>query len=213
MQRKSRWMAICVAAGLCAGVAGATTIDTGTDWQNWEIVAGSRAEVDTLPTSSPWTTSEGFVFSTPDNNVINMPVSLGTTKSGLTTNDGEIDIATPAGGETAMLLDVGLWNGSWVIATGTVDVEIDGQTFSSVPYGSFWFSSSAPISSVAVLSSTAGDQPFVHALSYAISSLPPDVGTGTTNPSPIPEPAPILLVSAGGLILFGTRRRWFRPRA
>lgn len=213
MQRKSRWMAICLAAGLCAGVAGATTIDTGTDATQWEYLSGSKTDVDTLPTSSPWTTSEGFVFSTPDNNVSNMPVSLGATKSGLTTGDGELDIATPAGGETAMLLAVGLWNGSWVIATGTVDIEIDGQTFSSVPSGSFWFSSSAPITSVAVLSSTAGDQPFIHAFSYAVSSLPPDTGTGTTNPSPIPEPAPILLVTAGGLILFGARRRWFRPRA
>ncbi|MGH9440393.1 MAG: PEP-CTERM sorting domain-containing protein [Terriglobia bacterium] len=210
MQQKTRWTAICLAAGLCAGMAGATTIDTGTDWHTWEITAGSKKDVNALPTGRPWTTSEGFVFSTPDNNVSNMPF-FGS-QSGLTTGDGEIDVAPPAGAQTAMLLNLGVWNGNYVVGAATVDVKIDGQTFPSVPSGDFWFSSSAPITSVAVLSSTAGDEPFIHAISYAVSSLPQDTGTGG-NTSPIPEPATFLLVAAGGLIFLGARRRWFRRQA
>ncbi|MGH9440379.1 MAG: PEP-CTERM sorting domain-containing protein [Terriglobia bacterium] len=205
MQQKTRWMAICLAAGLCAGVAGATTIDTGADPSQWEIVPNTSQDL-TLPASSPWTTTEGFSFTAPNSAV--RQTGLTGNNSGLTTNGAKLEITMPNGGETAILLNIGLFAGYYVDGNNTVNIELsDGEQFSSAGNYNpiFWFSSVTPITSVTLSSSKSGETPFVRALSFATSSL-------TTSPSPIPEPATFLLVSAGGLIFFGARR-WFRRQA
>jgi hypothetical protein len=210
MKQKSKYVAICLAAGLWSWPAGATTITSLNTGYTWTGEINSGSEVDpALPTGSPWTTG-GFTFTNPNGNVSIMP-NVGSGSSGLTTNHGEIDIAAPAGGETAILLNLGVWDGSSTLLHGnTLNINLsDGETFSSVPYGIFWFSSSTPITSVTVLSSTSGDDPFIHGLAYGVSSIPPDGPSG----SPAPEAATILLASSGALILFGTRRRWLRREA
>lgn len=212
MQQKTRWMAICLAVGLCTGPAGATTITSLQSGQTWSgnIVAGSEVDP-SLTNSSPWNTG-GFVFSSPNGNV--SYAAIGGSTYGLTTNGGEIDIATPSGGETALLLNFGIYNTNYNGRDYGASLALalsDGETFTS-GNGIFWFSSSAPITSLKVTSSkSAGDEPFVLQLAYAASNLPSDTGNpGGT--SPVPEPATILLVSGGALVLFGfgARHRWFR---
>lgn len=209
MQQKTRWMAICLAVGLCTGPVGATMITSLQSGQTWSgnIVAGSEVDP-SLTNSSPWNNG-GFVFNSPNGNISYS--SIGGTTVGLTTNGGEIDIATPAGGESAMYLSFGIYNtsGNFPDHGGSLTVVLSDSESFAVGYGPFWFSNSARITSVKVSSTNTSDEPFVLQLAYATSSLPPDNGNpGGT--SPIPEPATILLASAGALILFGARRRWFR---
>ncbi|HEX7361589.1 MAG TPA: PEP-CTERM sorting domain-containing protein [Bryobacteraceae bacterium] len=212
MQQKTRWIAICLAAGLCAGVAGATTIDTGTDNASWlTAISGTQTDT-TLPTSSPWTTTDGFSFTAPNSTV--RQTGLTGSNSGLTTNGAKLEITMPNGGETAILLNLGLFAGYYVDRSNTVNIELsDGEQFSSAGNFNpiFWFSSSGPITSITISSDIPNEQPFIASLSYATSILATS-GTGGTT-SPIPEPATFLLVAAGGLIFLGARRRWFRHQA
>lgn len=211
MQQKTRWMAICLLAGLCTGPVGATMITSLQTGQTWagNIVAGSEVDL-SLTNSSPWNNG-GFVFSSPNNDIRAQNIIL----HGITPTPGvapltstEMTIAMPSGGETAVYLSLYNLNGS-SNGGGTLNLMLSNGTSISGYGPDFWFSSSDPVTSLTL---SANNQPFLAQISYATSIL----AAGSSNPggtSPVPEPATFLLVSGGALILFGAGRRWFRRDA
>ena len=122
--------------------------------------------------------------------------------------DGSITLALPSGGETALFMGLGD-----TMTSATLSLELilsDGSTATYTPtvsVGTFGFSSSLPITSV-VLSTTSGD-PVFYNLYYATSSLPPTAGgTGSggsgsgSDPASVPEASTSLLAGGGLLLLF-----------
>jgi hypothetical protein len=212
MKHKLKGLALCLAAGLCALPAPATTITSLTSGATWSgnIVSGTEADIATLPNPCPGTCSvSGFTLTAPDNRLTIMP-NIGSGSSGITTDDGEIDIAAPGSGETAMILSLGVWDGNSSLLHGaTLNVKLsDGEVFSSIPYGTFWFSSTNVITSLSVLATSPANEPFVHWFGSATSSFSPG---NQSNPTPASEASTILLVS-GGLSLFGARKRLYRTK-
>lgn len=211
MQRKNRWMAICLAAGLCGGTAAATTI-TGTDNASWTnaIVASTQQSL-TLGSCGVPCALGGFTF-TATGDVYYSNITYGHLIYGLLTHTTShtmtVTMASP--GETAVYLNLFNYNAGY---SGGGDIEIDlaNQTFTTLSGNVFWFASSDPITSFTI---TSNNQPFIAQLDYAESiAAASGSGSGTGSPSPVPEPATILLVSGGALIFFGARRRWFRREA
>ncbi len=223
MYRRVQYLCVALATSVLmfAGHVAATTITT-MSFATWNsaayTVSGSQFELNFYPVgSSSYNTSAGitltpsgkpsvgFTFTGPDNG----PYKLtGTTYNGTTAlagpsdGVGYINVATPAGGETAILLGLGSSNNSNPL-TLTLS---DGETFtiSSGAPSLFGFSIGHSITSL-TLSTTSGAQPVIDDFYYGTSSLPPD-------PPPTAEGATAVMIAGGLLLLFGGRRKLAKRR-
>ncbi len=221
MYRGLRPALLTIAAGviLTAGQAGATTITT-TTYNSWKAtLSGTPTDLNfSAVTYASYNTSSGitlaatgnpsigFVFTGPDASGWWLEGTAFTGHLGLggSTDAGAgINVATPAGGENAILLSVTSTSGAPLTLTLS-----DGESF-SIGTGLFGLSISHPITS-AFLTTAPGSQAIIDDFVFGTSSLTQD---GTGNPPAVAEGATFMLVAGGSLILFGARRKFRAVRA
>jgi hypothetical protein len=219
---KLRFLATVVIGGLLmlSGEMSATTITT-TSFSTWEsstyTVSGSQVELSFVPVNSAnysYSTSSGitltpsgnpsigFLFTGPDNSgyVLN-----GTSYNGLNALAGASDgvgvikVATPSGGENAILLGVGC-TGTCSGSTPLTLTLSDGEIF-AIANGLFGLSISHNITWV-TLSAANGSRPVVDDFWYGTSAEAQD-----SQPQPAIEGATLILISGGLLVIFGFRRK------
>lgn len=220
MHRKLRFLAALVLAylSLLTGEVCATTITT-TSFSTWEssayTVSGSQAELNfgTInDTSGNYSNSTGItLFSIPSPSIgflFTGPDGSGYVLNGTTYNSfaalagasdgvGVINVATPAGGENAILLGIGC-TGTCAGSTPLTLTLSDGESF-AISAGLFGLSISHDITWL-TLSTTSGSKAVIDDFWYATSSEAQD-------PPATIEGATAVLISGGLLLILGFRRK------
>jgi hypothetical protein len=218
MYRGLRPSSLALATGVlfAAGSMMATTITT-TSYNNWKAtLTGAPTDLNFstvtyasyntpsgITLSATGNPSIGFVFTGPDGSGWWLEGTAFTGHLGLggsTDSGAGINVATPGGGENAILLSVASTSGSPLTLTLS-----DGESF-SIGTGLFGLTLSHPITS-ALLTTSAGSQAIIDDFVFGTSSLTQD-GSGNGNPPAVSEGATFILVAAGSLILIGARRRF-----
>jgi hypothetical protein len=216
-------------AGALTGASSATaTSVTTTSFSSWKTtLTGSPSEADfsvvsftnyntanglTLPTIG--NSSQGFVFTGPDNGAYQMTgISYNsyTSLAGGSNSGAGLKVAMPGSGVNAFLLSVGSTGG-----TPLTLMLSDNETF-ALSNGLFGISISHPISSL-LLTTTAGSQAVIDDFWFGSSSLTQDPtnpgGSGSgQGAAPVAEAATSLMMAGGCLLLFGVCRKFRTPTA
>jgi hypothetical protein len=214
MRVAGRALVSAAAVALLAGAVGATTITTGSfvTWKSSSYLSAAPSELNFMPINSwSYNTSSGIVLlpssaSTPTftfTGVDNGTYWLGAdiyskTLSGSSDSGAYVNIAFGAP-QNAFLLGFG--NNSGLTYTMTLS---DGEVFSTTGK-LFGLSLSHGINSVSIAATGPGAQAVINDFWFGTSSLTQD--QGGSGPTPTPEPATMLLIAAGGLLLVGAKRR------
>lgn len=195
--------AVVAASLLCAGVIPlrATTIVSYTV-SNWESTETGTKDVDfthvqyTLYGPSGYTSSDGFNITGPDGSTTylqGLEYKGASSLEGGNNSSAEVEVATPSGGETALLFVLAS-NPSASNYTITLS---DGETWTlSGSTTIFGVSVSHPITT-AILSATTGSNLILEDVSYGNTTLPLDSGGGSGGVGSVPEATTALLLGAG----------------
>jgi hypothetical protein len=191
--------------------AAATTITT-TSYSTWNTpayITGSTTVVDltTLQAGLNYSTaagytSNGFNFTGPDSSsyVLSSQTEGGYTGLlGASDGIGNIEVALPGTGDSAMLFDASC------ITCGTLSLTLsDGETF-TISNGQFGLSISHPITWFK-LGDNSGYRPFLEYAYFGTSSLPQDSQVSAANEAA----TPVLLGGGLALLAGAVRKRWLR---
>lgn len=184
---------------------------------NWTgSTSGAVHDVDfthiTFSTYGPsgYTSSDGFTITGPDGastSLTGLSFGGGPALKGGNDASAQIQVATPTGGQSALLF---LMN-STPSSTGYSVTLSDGEAFSLAAGTTiFGVSVSHPIT-FATLAANPGSNLILQDVSYGNSNLPYDGGTGggggTSDPSAVPEATTPLLLGSGLLFLVFASRR------
>ncbi|MGA8595720.1 MAG: hypothetical protein WB676_13470 [Bryobacteraceae bacterium] len=195
--------AVVAASLLCAGVIPlrATTIVSYTV-SNWESTETGTKDANFNQIQyitygpSGYTSSDGFNITGPDGSTTyleGLEYKAAKSLEGGTDSSAEVEVATPSGGETALLFVLGS-NPSASSYTITLS---DGETWTvSGSTTIFGVSVSHPITT-AILSATTGSNLILEDVSYGNTTLTLDSGGSGGGQSTVPEATTALLLGAG----------------